>query len=155
MAETQLTTDEALAQFRSNGEVEEIRRKFPEVPLLQLREAIGKYVSGTMKSFREVEVAGAGIRTFVTLKLGLTNAKAIIKTGKGADGKATYKDAEVKEGEDITFVAPTRLARILKDVVPGTEVFIQYNGKLTKVEKGRSVTAHDFTVRGKKVEKPF
>lgn len=154
MAES-LTTEEALAQFRSNGDVEEIKRKFPEVPLLQLREAVGKYVSGTMKSYREVPVVGSGIRTFVTIKLGLTNAKAIIKTGKGPDGKAIYKDADVKEGEDLTFVAPTRLARILKDVVPGTELFIQYNGKLTTVEKGRSVTSHNFTVRGKITEKPF
>lgn len=152
----QLTTEQALAQFRSNGDVEEVRRKFPEVPLLQIREAIGKYVTGIMKSYREVPVEGKGIRVFVTLKLGLTNAKAIVKTNeKGADGKTVYKDAEVKEGEDITFVAPTRLARLLKDIVPGTELFIEYNGKLTAVEKGRSVTAHKFTVRAKKTEVPF
>lgn len=156
MAEQELTTEEALAAFRSNGEVEEVKRKFPEVPLLQIREAIGKYVTGTLKSYREVPVVGAGVRVFVTLKLGVTNAKAIIKTDKkGADGKAIYKDADVKEGEDITFVAPTRLARILKDVVPGTELFIEYNGKLTAIEKGRSVTSHKFTVRAKKVEQPF
>lgn len=154
MAE-QLTTDQALEKFRSNGEVEEVKRKFPEVPLLQIREATGKYVSGVFSQYREVPVEGAGVRVFITLKLGLTNAQAVKKAGKGADGKTIYTPIEVKEGEDITFVAPTRLARILKDMVPGTEVFIEYLGKKTNVEKGRSVTAHAFTVRAKKQEIPF
>jgi len=155
MAET-LSTEEALAQFKSSGEVEEVKRKFPEIPMVQVREKKGNYISGVLKSYREVPVPNSGVRVFVTLKLTLTNANAMKKTNeKDANGKFVYKPAEVKEGEDVNILAPTRLARILKDVIPGTEVFIEYLGKTTEIEKGRPVTAHRFTVRAKKVEVPF
>ena len=151
-----ITADEALAEFKKEGEVEEVRRSFPEVPFLALRDEKGRFVIGTLKNYKEVVVAGSGNRVFVTLRLGKTNAKASIKTKQtDENGKKIYKSVEVKEGEDVVLAAPTRLARLLKDMVPGTEVYIEYLGKVTQTEKGKAVSFHKYDLRAKKVEKPF
>ncbi len=146
-----LTADEALAQFKEGRDVEEVKRKFPELPTINIKKSNpGSYVSGIIRAFRETTV-GDITYYFLTLKLQLTDIQA---TKRGKE-KGTYEPVEAKEGDDVTIVCPIRLARDVKDLLPGTEVFIKFLGKTTEKEGKRMVTANRFDVRAPKTEKPF
>lgn len=146
-----MNADEALAQFKKDGDVKQIKRKFPEVAALDIREK-DTFVSGTLLRMREVAIEGnERPSTFVNIKLKATNAKATKKASaeRGADGKYTYVPADVKEGDEISLIAPSRLAQDLKEVVPGTEIYIRSLGKAAEVKNGRKTFPYKFDVRAK------
>lgn len=146
-----LSADEALAQFKQSGDVEEVKRKYPEIPLLKITDKVGLYVQGILKQYRETEFG-----RFARIKLIATDAEAIKRNGqKDENGKYVYVPTTVNAGDDASFSVPTRLAFVMKDMVEGTEVFIKYTGKIDQVVNGRKVRPHTFDIRAKKVEKPF
>lgn len=145
------TYDQALAKLKGSSEnVEEIKATFPPTLKIHDKEGknIGKYVSGVLKTRRMVSVKGKPAPVY-TVTLSDTNAEATKKDGE------KWVKVDVVTGNDVSFFAPRRLDRVLKEYGPGAKVLIHYDGKKpTKTPMGEVLT-HMFTVHGERSGKQF
>jgi hypothetical protein len=142
-----LSPEEARKRFMEKGNVEEVPEgNFNPLLRLQNDKGLKLYLHGILLKKRERkeidrETAKEKILTTFTFKVVATNAKASTRVSKDS-----YKDIDVEPGIDVDYYnAPVGLVRGLSNVPFGAEVFISYEGREEKAQKGRA-KAHKFKI---------
>jgi len=141
------TYDQVLAGLKKEGSVEEVKGTFP--PTLKLHSkggtTKGAFVSGVLKSRKLVKI-NLKEQPVYSLVLEATNAKILKKEDK------QWVDASAVAGDTVSFFAPTRLDRILRDVGSDVKVVIHYDGMEPQKTPHGMKDTHMFTVHvGKSV----
>ena len=134
--------DEVLAGLKKTGDVEKIEATFPPTVKLHSKGGAnaGVFLSGTLRA-RKLVTINKKEQPVYNLTLGKTDAPI---RKKGADKK--WVDTVAKEGDLVSFFAPTRLDRVLRDIGSGVDIVILYDGmKPVQTPHGMKDT-HMFTV---------
>lgn len=135
------TYEQVLADLKKEGDVEQVKGTFP--PTLKLHSkggtTKGAFVSGVLKSRKTVEI-NKKPQPVYSLVLEATNAKILKKEDK------TWVETTAAAGDLVSFFAPTRLDRILKDVGSNVKVIIHYDGMEPQKTPHGMKDTHMFTV---------
>lgn len=134
--------EDVLAGLKKKGNTEKVEATFPPTVKLHSKGGAnaGVFLSGTLKA-RKLVMINTKLQPVYNITLGKTDAP-ILK--KNADKK--WVDTTAKEGDLVSFFAPTRLDRVLRDLGSGVDVVILYDGmKPIQTPHGMKDT-HMFTV---------
>lgn len=134
--------EKVLADLKKSSEsVEQVKGTFPPTVKLHSKGGAtkGAFLSGVLKSRKLVQINKKDQPVY-SLVLAETNAKILKKEDK------EWVETTAKVGDTVSFFAPTRLDRILRDVGSDIKVVIHYDGmEPVKTPHGLKDT-HMFTV---------
>lgn len=114
-------------RFKAGGSTQAVS-SMPSSPLLQVREKVGSFVSGTFLSRKDGIKMKKGLASILNIKIADTDMDAVIKEGND------YVPTTIAKGDIVGILAPTRLARQFEQINAGDEVYIEYLGQDTEAE---------------------
>ena len=131
-----MEANEALEQFKSGGNTEEVR-SFKKTPILYLENEVGSFITGTLLKRKEVKTQWGQKKVY---DLRVDSARTLAKVGDTI--------VAPKSGDLVTVFPKTELDRKLGNIEDNSSVYIQYSGR----DKTRKNSPHMYRVITKKVK---